>query len=246
MTLTRTVRLTSKMASTSLMIPNLEFSRILRISWIVGVLIHTAYIFIKSVKESVADSPEKKLNEESSSSVFFFPDKLLACRQLLFEGGCKRRNCQFAHEETSLSKLIKVLLEAKQSLDVCVFTINCRELADAVVELHNDGVVVRVLTDDEQMGSTGSQIEKFRREGILVRHDLSSFYMHHKFALIDRKKLLNGSFNWTRQAVTGNRENVIITSDEGVVKAFAEEFDKLWEEYDPCKRSHSYEFSSMV
>ena len=120
---------------------------------------------------------------------------------------------------------------------MCVFTINCRELADAVVKLHNDGVVVRVLTDDEQMGTSGSQIEKFRREGILVRHDLSSFFMHHKFAVIDRKQLVNGSFNWTRQAVTGNRENVVITSDQRVVNAFSEEFERLWEEYDPSQRS---------
>ena len=117
-----------------------------------------------------------------------------------------------------------------------MFTINCRELGDAVIEQHKNGVVVRVLTDDEQMGSTGSQIEKFRREGIQVRHDLSSFFMHHKFVVIDRKTLVNGSFNWTRQAVTGNRENVVISSNEYVVRSFAEEFDRLWEEYDPCKR----------
>ena len=98
-------------------------------------------------------------------------------------------------------------------------------------------VVVRVLTDDEQMGTSGSQIEKFRREGIQVRHDLSSFFMHHKFAVIDRKQLLNGSFNWTRQAVTGNRENVMITSDQDIVKAFSEEFQALWKKYDPSKRT---------
>lgn len=224
------------MAATCLSLPSFEFSRILRISWVVGVIVHTTYVLIKSVKDSVEAAPEKEL-KKTTPQVLFFPDKLLACKQFLFKGGCNRRHCQFAHEETSLSKLVRVLLEAKQSLDVCVFTINCRELADAVVQLHNYGVVVRVLTDDEQMGSSGSQIEKFRREGIQVRHDLSSFFMHHKFALIDRKQLVNGSFNWTRQAVTGNRENLMITSDEGVVKAFSEEFEKLWEEYDPSKRS---------
>ena len=229
----------TKMAARCLSVPSFEFSRILRISWIVGILVHTTYVFIKSVKESVKRAPQKEQNEQTAPQVLFFPDKLLACRQFLFEGGCSRRHCQFAHEKTSLSKLVRVLLEAKQSLDVCVFTINCRELADAVVQLHNDGVVVRVLTDDEQMGSTGSQIEKFRREGIQVRHDLSSFFMHHKFAIIDRKQLVNGSFNWTRQAVTGNRENVVITSDEGLVKAFSDEFQKLWEKYDPCRRTQS-------
>lgn len=215
-----------------------DFSRLLRISWVVGVLVHTTYVFIKSVKESMESPAEKTSNDQlhSTAQVLFFPDKRLACKQFIFDGSCNRKNCQFSHEETSLSKLVRVLLEAKQSLDVCVFTINCRELADATIQLHKSGVVVRVLTDDEQMGSTGSQIEKFRREGIQVRHDLSSFFMHHKFVVIDRKRLVNGSFNWTRQAVTGNRENVVISNDEHVVKSFSEEFERLWEEYDPCKR----------
>lgn len=225
-----------KMTAVCLSLPSFDFPRILRISWLLGVLVHTTYVFIKSVKESMESAPEKTLNDQSSPQVLFFPDKGLACKQFIFDGSCNRKNCQFAHMETSLSKLVRVLLEAKQSLDVCVFTINCRELADATVQLHKSGVVVRVLTDDEQMGSTGSQIEKFRREGIQVRHDLSSFFMHHKFVVIDRKRLVNGSFNWTRQAVTGNRENVVISSDKHVVEAFSDEFERLWQEYDPAKR----------
>lgn len=222
------------MAALLFSLPSLEYSRILRISWIVAALAHSTYVIYKTLKGSVQTAPKKT---PKPSQVLFFPDKNLVCKQFLFEGECNRRRCQFAHEETSLSKLISVILEATESLDVCVFTINCRELADAVVKLHNDGVVVRVLTDDEQMGTSGSQIEKFRREGILVRHDLSSFFMHHKFAVIDRKQLVNGSFNWTRQAVTGNRENVVITNDQRVVTAFSEEFERLWEEYDPSQRS---------
>lgn len=224
------------MAAVLLPLTNVDFPRILRISWLVGVLAHTTYVFIKSVKQSIESDQEKALNDRSTSQVLFFPDKMLACKEFIFEGCCHRKNCQFAHEETSLSKLVTILLEAKQSLDVCVFTINCRELADATIQLHKSGVVVRVLTDDEQMGSTGSQIEKFRREGIQVRHDLSSFFMHHKFVVIDRKRLVNGSFNWTRQAVTGNRENVVISSDKQLVEAFSEEFERLWLEYDPSKR----------
>ena len=36
--------------------------------------------------------------------------------------------------------------------------------------------------------------------------------MHHKFAIIDGKKLISGSFNWTMQAAMGNYENVMITN----------------------------------
>ena len=215
------------------------FPKIFKVSWTLGIVIHSAYIFLNCVKASLGSFDRKEGDQEvkkTLSQVIFFPDKQIACRHFFSSQGCHNENCQFAHEETSLWKLIDIISEAETSLDVCIFTINCHDLANAVVALHRRGVVVRILTDDEQMGSSGSQIEKFRREGIQVRHDLSSFFMHHKFVVIDREVLVNGSFNWTRQAVTGNRENVVITNNKDIVLPFISEFEKLWEEYDPEKR----------
>ena len=53
--------------------------------------------------------------------------------------------------------------------------------------------------------------------------------MHHKFALFDRRLLVNGSSNWTRSAGGGNFENLVVTDHEGLVGRFGEEFDRLWE-----------------
>ena len=54
--------------------------------------------------------------------------------------------------------------------------------------------------------------------------------MHHKFAVVDGRKLVSGSFNWTMQAVMGNKENVIVTEDPDVVGPFVDMFELLWEE----------------
>ena len=73
--------------------------------------------------------------------------------------------------------------------------------------------------------------ERLVDEGIPVKDDQSKFHMHHKFAVIDNSTLVNGSFNWTRQAVLSNRENVVITSEAALVHAFTEEFNKMWALY---------------
>ena len=73
--------------------------------------------------------------------------------------------------------------------------------------------------------------------GIPVRQDHSSFFMHHKFALLDGATVLSGSFNWTRQAITGNNENILITNNTQVVQAYTDEFEKLWMTFNPANYS---------
>ena len=73
-------------------------------------------------------------------------------------------------------------------------------------------------------------MELFFQSGSQVRSRPSPFLMHHKFALVDGKRLLAGSFNWTMKAAMGNRENVVVTTDRKIVRAFKEEFQRLWVE----------------
>ena len=79
--------------------------------------------------------------------------------------------------------------------------------------------------------SRSSRTERLVQDGIAVKDDASKYHMHHKFALVDGKTLVNGSFNWTRQAVLNNRENVVISSNNQLVKAFKQEFEKMWDMY---------------
>ena len=69
--------------------------------------------------------------------------------------------------------------------------------------------------------------------GIQVRQDKTPFFMHHKFMLLDGHTLMTGSFNWTRQAIMGNNENLLITNHDDLVHAYSEEFEKLWQLFNP-------------
>jgi mitochondrial cardiolipin hydrolase len=123
------------------------------------------------------------------------------------------------------------LRQAKHSIDVCVFSITCDEIANELLAAHQRGVAVRIISDDDQMKTQGSDVARLAAAGIATRTDNSPFHMHNKFAVIDGSLLINGSFNWTRQAVLNNRENIVITNNAGLVAAFAGEFHKLWDLY---------------
>ncbi len=60
---------------------------------------------------------------------------------------------------------------------MCVFTITCNELAAALLGAHRRGVRVRVITDDEQMRTTGSDIQELMQAGVPVRHDANQYHM---------------------------------------------------------------------
>mmetsp|Transcript_6744 Transcript_6744/g.9156 ORF Transcript_6744/g.9156 Transcript_6744/m.9156 type:complete len:205 (+) Transcript_6744:11-625(+) len=178
-------------------------------------------------------STEKVSQSKNTNSVLFFPDNKMPCTSLIGSGECKKGvKCKLAHEPTSLVHFLRYIQGAKKSLDICVFTITCDEIANEVILAHKRGVRVRVITDDGQRGNRGSDIERMKADGIAVRDDGNPHnYMHHKFAVIDKTTLLNGSFNWSRHAVLGNYENVVICIDPTLCMRFQGEFDRLWAEF---------------
>ena len=57
--------------------------------------------------------------------------------------------------------------------------------------------------------------------------------MHHKFAVVDGRKLITGSLNWTCAGVHDSNENVIITEARELVRPYVGQFNSLWLRNDP-------------
>jgi phosphatidylserine/phosphatidylglycerophosphate/cardiolipin synthase-like enzyme len=54
--------------------------------------------------------------------------------------------------------------------------------------------------------------------------------MHQKFAIIDRKVLITGSYNWTYAADGLNDENLLLFRDAGpLAEEYRKTFSELWE-----------------
>lgn len=131
------------------------------------------------------------------------------------------------------------LAEARRSADLCVFTITDDRISRAVLAAHARGVRVRLISDEMKSDDRGSDVDQFAAAGVPVK--LTSpvgrdgrgepGHMHHKFAVLDGTRLLNGSYNWTRGAADVNYENLVDTTEPGLVAAFAAEFERLWARY---------------
>lgn len=129
--------------------------------------------------------------------------------------------------------ILKLIEHAKESLDICVFTISDNLLADAILNAHRQGIKVRILTDNEKAHDTGSDILRLAKSGLEIREDAGPDHMHHKFSVFDKKVLLNGSFNWTRSATERNYENVAVNYHPKLVQSYQHKFEELWADFKP-------------
>lgn len=120
--------------------------------------------------------------------------------------------------------------QAKKSIDLCVFTISDDVLSDCLKGLHERGVKVRVITDNNKMSDSGSQVKELARCGIDVKVDNSRYHMHNKFGIIDGRIAFTGSYNWTYTAKMHNQENLVVTTNFTIVHKFIDEFASLWEQ----------------
>lgn len=132
--------------------------------------------------------------------------------------------------------IVAQLRQARESIDICVFTIADDDLTDEIIAAHERGVAVRVITDHNKRFDSGSDIDYLARKGVPVKVDISDYHMHHKFAVFDSKRMINGSFNWTKSASKYNQEDITLTDDRRFIAAFERQFDKLWKQF-PRHRS---------
>ena len=58
--------------------------------------------------------------------------------------------------------------------------------------------------------------------------DIPRGVMHNKIVIVDDKKVITGSYNFTNDAENKNYENVIISDIPEFVADYVKEFDKLW------------------
>lgn len=132
--------------------------------------------------------------------------------------------------ECKLNIIIGWLNKAKNTLDVCMYMLNHELLANAVIDAHKRGVNVRIILNEDNLNTTWAMgnmgISKKVNKGKHNEH-----LMHHKFVIIDNKKIILGSLNWTKASVRANWENSFITNNCELVNPFRQEFQKLWKQF---------------
>ena len=142
--------------------------------------------------------------------------------------------------------ILKELENAKKEINVAMYILTDRELSNALISAREKGVKVKVLLDGKSAVEIRYSKHHFLSErNVDVRLDNTrktygdkyEGIMHHKFAIVDNKALITGSYNWTHSAEKLNGENLlIIKEDAALIRKFAGEFTNLWNRADNLQK----------
>ncbi len=109
-------------------------------------------------------------------------------------------------------------------MDIAVCWFTHRDIFDTLINLLEQGITIHLIIeyDTQNIKENGLDFQKFIAKGGKLWAAKGTRLMHHKFAIIDQKTLLTGSFNWT---YNDNAENLIACHDGQLITAFKTEFD---------------------
>ena len=146
----------------------------------------------------------------------------------------------FSPQGKCSAHILRAIEQAQKELLVAVYAFTNDDLAGALVRANKRGVVVQVVLDREfDAANEKSQSKFIEGQKIPLRRlsglrsaalDKDSGLMHQKFAVIDRRIVFTGSYNWTHSADSLNDENLLLFRDAGpLAEEYRRAFFQLWE-----------------
>lgn len=117
---------------------------------------------------------------------------------------------------------------ANSSIHVLIYSFTLDDIGNALIQAKNRGVDVKVVMEEDNANSIGSEYYHLRNAGIDIRHDTRSALMHDKVAIIDNHIIITGSFNWTASANNSNNENLVVIDSSSWASAFELAFHDIY------------------
>lgn len=159
---------------------------------------------------------------------------------------------KFGSEDKLYDTVTTELKAAKSSVHMVMFSINQTGLIAELIAAKTRGVHVVVVLDKVQAESS-IEDEKLDAAGVhVLRYEnkrggsanLGLVEVHNKLCVIDGKKVLMGSYNWTNLASFYNDENMVLLTSRLLAVQAEHEIAQLINDYDPSFSPASVGFAA--
>ncbi|MBT3880977.1 MAG: DUF1669 domain-containing protein [Candidatus Scalindua sp.] len=126
--------------------------------------------------------------------------------------------------------IIKNIISSKVTIDITAFTFTAGDIAEALYQAKERGVVIRVVVDQTQDAKCYPVLGFLKQEQFDLQFLKGNIggSMHNAFAIFDDKLLVTGSYTWTEYAEKFNYENAIFIDEADAVEKYKREFESLY------------------
>jgi len=133
-----------------------------------------------------------------------------------------------AHFISIRSKLIDQIDLAKEEILICVAWFTSKEILGKLIDKSESGCTVKIIISDHIENKRLNYRNFQSKNGsIKILSANSGKFLHDKFAIFDKKRLVIGSYNWTNSAEFYNHEYIVLTDEELLLKQFDARFKSL-------------------
>lgn len=102
-------------------------------------------------------------------------------------------------------------------------------ISNALIGAQKRGADIRIVADRGMARNKHSKIDELSATSIPVRKSRKHKIEHNKFAIFDGKRIVTGSYNWTKNAAKSNNENCLFLDVFGF--DYSKRFEYLWKLY---------------
>ena len=135
----------------------------------------------------------------------------------------------FTPNKQCQSMLIKEIEEAKESIRLQAYSFTDKHIAWALVAAAKRGVDVKLILDKSNVNDGRSAKGIIVSNLIPLRIDSPSGIAHNKIIIIDKHKLITGSYNFSENAHSRNTENLLMLHSPSLCESYLYNWDKRWE-----------------
>ena len=127
--------------------------------------------------------------------------------------------------------IIKNIISSKVTIDVTAFAFTAGDIAEALYQAKERGVVIRVVVDQTQDAKCYPVLEFLKQEQFDLQFLKGNIggSMNNAFAIFDDKLLVTGSYTWTEYSEKFNYENAIFIDEPDAVVKYKREFELLYD-----------------
>lgn len=123
-------------------------------------------------------------------------------------------------------KIISLIKASQNSIDISMYNFSYKKFAKALVKASNKGVRVNVYLDSTKVKKEDKTYKYLIKKGIYCK--VLDRKNHLKIALFDKKEVLFGSINWTKESFQDNYELLYSSTKKSDIKKSISLFNYLY------------------